>query len=47
MLAVLTAPGAVPNPVFDWHALAPDVILVVTIAAVLLADLIVPDRDGW
>jgi NADH-quinone oxidoreductase subunit N len=45
---VLAAVNAVvANPVFDWHALAPDVILVVTIAAVLLADLIVPDRDAW
>ncbi len=44
MLAALTT---VANPVFDWHALAPEVILVVTIAAVLLADLVVPDRDAW
>jgi NADH-quinone oxidoreductase subunit N len=44
MLAALTAPA---NPVFDWHALAPDIILVLTIAAVLVTDLIVPDRDAW
>jgi len=44
MLAALTP---IANPVFDWHALAPDIILVVTIAAVLVADLIVPDRDAW
>ena len=37
---------AVAAPVFDWHALAPEIILVATIAAVLVADLIVPDRDG-
>src|SRR3954469_14962942 len=37
----------IANPVFDWHALAPDIILVVAIAAVLVADLIVPDRDAW
>jgi len=36
-----------PNPVFDWHALAPDIILVATIAAVLIADLVLPDRDAW
>ena len=44
---MLAALNTVANPVFDWHALAPDVILVVTIAAVLVADLIVPDRDAW
>jgi NADH-quinone oxidoreductase subunit N len=44
MLAALTS---VANPVFDWHALAPDIILVATICAVLVADLIVPDRDAW
>jgi NADH-quinone oxidoreductase subunit N len=44
---VLAALTAAANPIFDWHALAPDVIVVVTIAAVLLADLVVPDRDAW
>ena len=44
MLAALTP---VANPVFDWHALAPEIMLVATIAAVLVADLIVPDRDAW
>ena len=37
---------AVAAPVFDWHALAPEIILVVTIATVLVSDLIVPDRNG-
>jgi NADH-quinone oxidoreductase subunit N len=37
---------AVAAPVFDWHALAPEIILVATIAAVLVTDLIVPDRNG-
>ena len=39
--------AALKNPVFDWHALAPDIILVVTIAAVLVADLLLPDREAW
>src|SRR5258706_11474230 len=49
MIAALidTAHSGIANPVFDWHALAPDIILVATIAAVLVADLIVPDRDAW
>ena len=34
------------NPTLDWHALAPEIILVATIAVVLLADLFGPDRDG-
>jgi NADH-quinone oxidoreductase subunit N len=37
---------AVAAPVFDWHALAPEIILVATIAIVLVTDLIVPDRNG-
>src|SRR6478735_308745 len=44
---MLAALSPVANPVFDWHALAPAIILVATIAAVLVADLIVPDRDAW
>jgi NADH-quinone oxidoreductase subunit N len=46
---VLAALAATPiaNPVFDWHALAPDIILVATIAAVLVADLLLPDREAW
>ncbi len=47
MLAVLTAQNPVlKTPVFDWHALAPEIILVVTIAAVLIADLVLPDREA-
>ena len=38
---------ATKNPALDWHALAPDIILVATIAAVLIADLLLPDRDAW
>jgi NADH-quinone oxidoreductase subunit N len=48
VLAALTVHNPVlKNPVFDWHALAPDIILAVTIAAVLVADLLLPDRDAW
>jgi NADH-quinone oxidoreductase subunit N len=46
VLAAATA-VATRNPALDWHALAPDVILVATIAAVLLADLFLPKRDAW
>lgn len=35
------------NPVFDWHALAPDLILVGTILVVLVADLVLPERSAW
>jgi NADH-quinone oxidoreductase subunit N len=38
---------ATKNPALDWHALAPDMILVAAIAAVLIADLLLPDRDAW
>src|SRR3954471_22525717 len=35
------------NPVFDWHALAPDIVLVGTIALVLLLDFTLPERTTW
>ncbi len=35
------------NPVFDWHALAPDIVIVATILVTLVADLVLPDRDAW
>ena len=38
---------AAKNPTLDWHALAPEIILVATIVAVLIADLMLPDRDAW
>jgi NADH-quinone oxidoreductase subunit N len=47
LAAALTVQLANRNPVFDWHALAPDIILVATIAAVLGADLVLPDRQAW
>jgi NADH-quinone oxidoreductase subunit N len=35
------------NPAIDWHAFAPDVVLVATIIVILLADLLLPDRSAW
>lgn len=35
------------NPVFDWHALAPDLVLAGTIIVVLVADLLLPERSSW
>ena len=43
MLAVTT----IPTPAFDWHAFAPDLVLVATMIAVLVADLLLPDRESW
>ncbi len=34
------------NPVFDWHALAPDICLTATLLVVLVACFVVPDRDA-
>ncbi|MGH8976516.1 MAG: NADH-quinone oxidoreductase subunit N [Acidimicrobiia bacterium] len=34
------------NPVFDWHALAPDIVLSATILVTLAACFVVPDRDS-
>jgi NADH-quinone oxidoreductase subunit N len=35
------------NPAIDWHAFAPDIVLVATIVVVLVADLLLPDRSAW
>jgi NADH-quinone oxidoreductase subunit N len=35
------------NPHFDWHAFAPELVLVGTILVVLLADLVRPGRSSW
>jgi NADH-quinone oxidoreductase subunit N len=43
VLAVTT----IPTPAFDWHAFAPDLVLVATMVAVLVADLLLPDRESW
>ena len=42
---VLAAAPGFSRPAVDWHALAPEVILVVTIAVCLCADLFTSDRD--
>ncbi len=34
-------------PVFDYHALAPAIVLSGAIVVVLVADLLFPDREGW
>ena len=34
------------NPVFDWHALAPDVVLAATVLLTLVATFLLPDRDA-
>ncbi|MEX2100159.1 MAG: NADH-quinone oxidoreductase subunit N [Acidimicrobiia bacterium] len=35
------------SPRIDWHAFAPQIILVATIVVVLVADLLFEDRDRW
>ncbi|MCU1456737.1 MAG: proton-translocating NADH-quinone oxidoreductase, chain [Actinomycetia bacterium] len=35
------------NPVVDYHALAPEIVLTATIVVVLIADLLFPERDRW
>jgi NADH-quinone oxidoreductase subunit N len=35
------------NPVLDWHALAPEIILAATVLAVLVADLVWRSRAPW
>jgi NADH-quinone oxidoreductase subunit N len=44
---VLVAAARLPTPAFDWHALAPDLILVGTLVVVLIADLLLPEREAW
>jgi NADH-quinone oxidoreductase subunit N len=44
---VLLAATRLPTPAFDWHALAPDLVLVGTIVVILLADLVLPERESW
>jgi NADH-quinone oxidoreductase subunit N len=41
------AQAAAQNPVFDWHALAPDLVVVATIVVVLIVDLLWPERAAW
>jgi NADH-quinone oxidoreductase subunit N len=35
------------NPAIDWHAFAPDIVLVATIVVILVADLLLPNRNAW
>ena len=35
------------NPTIDWHAFAPDIVLVATILVILVADLLLPNRSAW
>jgi len=44
---VLASAARIPAPTFDWHALAPDLIIVATLVVVLIADLVLPDRESW
>jgi NADH-quinone oxidoreductase subunit N len=43
VLAVTT----IATPAFDWHAFAPDLVLVATMVVVLVTDLLLPDREAW
>jgi NADH-quinone oxidoreductase subunit N len=44
---LLAATAHIPTPAFDWHAFAPDLVLVATMVVVLIADLLLPDRETW
>lgn len=44
---MLAAASALSTPVFDWHALAPDIVLVGTLVVLLVADLLLPEREAW
>src|SRR5256714_9244508 len=44
---MLAAATGLSTPVFDWHALAPDIVLVGTLIVVLVADLLLPEREAW
>jgi NADH-quinone oxidoreductase subunit N len=44
---VLLAAARIATPTLDWHALAPEVIIVATIVVILIADLLLPEREAW
>ena len=44
---LIAATAHIPTPAFDWHAFAPDLVLVATMVVVLIADLLLPDRETW
>jgi NADH-quinone oxidoreductase subunit N len=43
----LATAARLPSPVFDWHALAPDIVIVATLVIILIADLLLPEREQW
>jgi NADH-quinone oxidoreductase subunit N len=44
---ILASAGRLPSPVFDWHALAPDIVILATLVVILIADLVLPEREQW
>ena len=44
---MLAAAAHLPSPVFDWHALTPDIVIVATLAIILIADMLLPEREAW
>jgi NADH-quinone oxidoreductase subunit N len=44
---LLAASDTIATPKFDWHALAPQLIIVATLVIVLIADLFLPERESW
>ena len=44
---VLAQAGDWVSPVIDWHALAPEIVLIVGINVVLLIDLWLPESKKW
>ena len=44
---LLAAATRLPTPTFDWHALAPELIIVATIIIILIADMLLPEREAW
>jgi NADH-quinone oxidoreductase subunit N len=44
---LLLAAARLATPVFDWHALSPELVLVATMVVVVLADLLLPERESW
>jgi NADH-quinone oxidoreductase subunit N len=46
-MMLLASTARFPSPVFDWHALAPDIVIVATLVVILIADLFLPEREQW
>ena len=44
---LLLAATRLATPIFDWHALSPELVLVGTMVVVILADLLLPERESW